>query len=195
MGPILASYTARMLIRHKHCPACGTAVEYRVPEGDGRDRACCPACGAIHYQNPLCVVGTLPVWETPTGPQVLLCKRAIEPRYGLWTLPGGFLELGETTAAGAARETDEEAGAQIDLGPLYTLLNVVKVGQVHFFYRARLLSPVFNPGPESLEARLFAEHEVPWDEIAFRTSRVTVERFFDDVRAGRPLGLYCADIN
>ncbi len=183
-----------MLTRLKHCPSCGTAVEYRMPADDNRERAVCPACLAIHYQNPLSVVGTLPVWEAQGRVQVLLCKRAIEPRYGLWTLPGGFLELGETVAEGALRETIEEAGAEVEMGPLFTMLNVVRVGQVHFFYCARLLSPVFDPGPESLEARLFEEHEIPWDEIAFRTSRETLRRFFDDRRAGRPHALYSADI-
>ena len=155
--------------RFKHCPTCGAAVDYRVPADDNRERAVCPACDSVHYQNPLNVVGTLPVWEADG--RVLLCRRAIEPRHGLWTLPAGFMELGETTAEGALRETHEEAGAQIELLPLYSLLNVVKVGQVHLFYRARLLSTQFDPGPESLEARLFAEHEIPWDESASRTTR------------------------
>lgn len=181
-----------MLTRFKHCPNCGTAVVYEVPADDNRERAVCHACETIHYQNPINVVGTLPVWEEDG--RVLLCRRAILPRYGLWTLPAGFLELGETSAEGAARETAEEAGAQIELGPLYTLLNVVKVGQIHLFYRARLLSTVFDPGPESLEARLFAEHEIPWDDIAFRTTRETLRQYFDDRRAGRAFPLHAADI-
>jgi ADP-ribose pyrophosphatase YjhB (NUDIX family) len=175
--------------RIRHCRACGSAVDYRVPADDNRERAICPACGEIHYENPLNVVGTVPVW----GEQVLLCRRAIEPRHGLWTLPAGFLELGESTEAGAARETDEEAGARIELEGLFSVLNVVRVGQVHLFYRARLLDTAFAPGAESLEARLFHEHEVPWDEIAFRTVRVTLERFFADRKLGR-YGLHCADI-
>lgn len=176
----------------KFCPSCGTAVAYRIPADDNRERAVCPGCGTVHYQNPLNVVGTLPVWEADG--RVLLCRRAIEPRHGLWTLPAGFMELGETTAAGALRETQEEAGADIELGPLYTLLNVVRVGQVHLFYRARLRSPVFDPGPESLEARLFAEDEIPWEEIAFKTTRETLRAFFDDRRAGRPFALREIDI-
>lgn len=115
--------------RFKHCPSCGTAVEHRIPADDNRERAVCPACAAIHYQNPLNVVGTLPVWEADG--RVLLCRRAIEPRHGLWTLPAGFMELGETTAEGALRETLEEAGADVEMGRLYTVLNVVRVGQVH----------------------------------------------------------------
>ena len=125
--------------------------------------------------------------------QLLLCRRAIEPRYGLWTLPAGFLELGETTEAGALRETDEEAGARVELQGLFSVLNVVRVGQVHLFYRARLLDTDFAPGPESIEARLFAEAEVPWDELAFRTVRETIRCWFDDRRRGQ-FGLHCADI-
>jgi ADP-ribose pyrophosphatase YjhB (NUDIX family) len=172
-----------MLFRHplKHCKNCGSAVAYRLPDdGDTRERAICPACHTVHYENPLNVVGTLPVWED----KVLLCKRNIEPRYGKWTLPAGFMELGETVAQGAARETDEEAGAQIELLGLYTLMNVVRVGQVHFFYRAKLLSTTFHPGHETIEARLFSENEVPWDDIAFRTVRETLQCFFEDRQRG-----------
>ncbi len=166
----------------KHCRNCGTAVVYRVPDdGDTRERAVCPACNTIHYENPLNVVGTVPVW----GDQVLLCKRNIEPRWGKWTLPAGFMELNETTAQGAERETDEEAGAHIAMGPLFAVLNVRRVGQVHLFYRATLLSDQFNPGTETIEARLFTEAEVPWEDIAFRTVKETLEHYFADRRAGR----------
>jgi len=175
--------------RIRFCRACGHAVEYRVPADDNRDRAVCPACATIHYENPLNVVGTVPVWQD----RVLLCKRAIEPRYGLWTLPAGFLELGESTAEGAVRETVEESGAQIELGPLFSVLNVVRVGQVHLFYRARMTSPALDPGSETLEARLYLEDEVPWDEIAFRTVRETLLAYFADRRAGQ-FGLHCADV-
>ncbi len=175
--------------RIKHCRECGAAVTYQTPDDDNRARAVCPACATIHYENPLNVVGTLPVW----GEQVLLCRRAIEPRYGLWTLPAGFMELGETLADGALRETVEEAGARVALQDLFTVLNVVRVGQVHFFYRARMLDTTLDPGTETLEARLFHEHEIPWDEIAFRTVRETLKHFF----ACRQAGAYpqhCADI-
>jgi ADP-ribose pyrophosphatase YjhB (NUDIX family) len=161
--------------RIKHCPQCGAAVAYAVPADDNRERAVCPSCKTIHYENPLNVVGTVPVW----GEQVLLCKRAIEPRHGFWTLPAGFMELGETVADGAIRETVEEAGAKIELQDLFTVMNVVRVGQVHLFYRARMLDTTLDPGPETLEARLFHEHEIPWDEIAFRTVRETLRHFFD----------------
>jgi ADP-ribose pyrophosphatase YjhB (NUDIX family) len=171
------------------CRACGNAVTYRIPTDDNRERAVCTACGTVHYENPTNVVGTVPVW----GEQVLLCKRAIEPRYGLWTLPAGFLELGETTAEGAIRETVEEAGAQIEIGPLFTLLNVVRVGQVHLFYRATMTSPALDPGIETLEARLFREDEIPWDQIAFRTVRETLQLFFAD-RARSHFEFHVADI-
>ena len=115
------------------------------------------------------------------------------PRRGWWTLPAGFLELGETTAAGAVRETDEEAGARIDLGPLFTVLNVVRVGQVHLYYLAKLRDTEFAPGPESIDVRLFAEHEIPWEQIAFRTVKETLQRYFEDRRQGR-FGVHCADI-
>ena len=158
------------------------AVVYRVPDdGDTRERAVCPACDTIHYENPLNVVGTVPYW----GEHVLLCKRNIEPRWGKWTLPAGFMELGETTEQGAARETDEEAGAQFELEGLLTVLSVPRVNQVHLFYRARLLSERFAPGHETIEARLFLEREIPWDEIAFKTVRETLLCFFEDRRKGR----------
>lgn len=173
----------------KHCRACGTAVEYLVPADDNRERAVCPACGTVHYVNPLNVVGTIPVW----GDQVLLCRRNIEPRYGLWTLPAGFMELGETTEQGALRETDEEAGARVALEGLFSVLNVVRVGQVHLFYRARLLDTDFHPGPETIEVRLFTEHEIPWDELAFRTVRETLRRYFEDRRQGQ-FRVHTADI-
>lgn len=172
------------------CRHCGASVSYRLPDdGDTKVRAVCSACHLVHYENPLNVVGTIPVW----GEQVLLCKRNIEPRRNKWTLPAGFMELGETTAEGAARETVEEAGAQFEMQPLFSLLNVERVGQVHLFYRARLLSDQFDPGIETVEARLFHEHEIPWEEIAFRTVRETLEHFFADRRSGQ-YGFHTVDI-
>ena len=164
----------------RHCRACGAATRYVVPPDDNRERAVCGACATVHYENPLNVVGTVPVWDD----KVLLCRRNIEPRYGLWTLPAGFMELGESTADGAVRETVEEAGAHIVLEELFTLLNVVRVGQVHFFYRARLLDTDFAPGPDTIEAQLFDEASVPWDTLAFRTVRETLRHYFDDRRRG-----------
>lgn len=175
--------------RIKHCRVCGTAVAYRIPADDNRERAVCTACSEIHYENPINVVGTVPVW----GEQVLLCRRNIEPRLGFWTLPAGFLELGESTATGAERETVEEAGANIELQELFTVLNVVRAGQLHLFYRARMLDTTLAPGPETIEARLFREDEVPWDELAFRTVRLTLEHFFADRRRGS-FGVHAGDI-
>lgn len=178
----------------KHCRTCGTPVEHRVPDdGDTKIRAVCPGCGTIHYENPLNVVGTVPYWGSQ-GEQVLLCKRNIEPRLGKWTLPAGFMELGESTAEGALRETIEEAGAEIEMQGLFSLLNVVRAGQVHLFYRARLLSDRFDPGVETQEARLFHEHEIPWEEIAFRTVQETLERYFDDRRKG-VFSIHISDIS
>jgi ADP-ribose pyrophosphatase YjhB (NUDIX family) len=150
----------------------------------------CGSCQHIDYENPLNVVGTVPVWED----SILLCRRNIEPRHGFWTLPAGFMELGESTEAGAVRETDEEAGARIVVEGLFTVLNVVRVGQVHFFYRAQLQDTRFAPGPETIEARLFREDEIPWDDLAFRTVRLTLERYFADRRAGA-FGIHCVDVS
>ncbi len=178
----------------KHCRECGTAVEHRLPgDGDTKVRAICPRCGTIHYENPLNVVGTVPFWG-PQGEQVLLCKRNIEPRWGKWTLPAGFMELGESTAQGAVRETQEEAGANIEILDLFTVLNVVRVGQVHLYYRARLLSDVFQPGHETQEARLFREEDIPWEDLAFRTVRETLRCYFADRRKGQ-FGVHTGDIS
>ena len=174
----------------KHCKACGSPTEYRVPPDDSLERATCTVCGTIHYENPLNVVGTLPVW----GDRVLLCKRNIEPRWGKWTLPAGFMELGESTEQGAARETDEEAGADYVMEGLFAVMSVVRVGQVHLFYRARLLSERFDPGHETIEARLFTEQEIPWEEIAFRTVREALQRYFEDRRRGSFDRVHTVDI-
>jgi len=164
-----------------YCSHCGTPVSHRIPDGDNRHRYVCDACGAIHCQNPRMVVGCLPVWED----QVLLCRRAIEPRYGLWTLPAGFMENGETTAEGARRETLEEAGARVEINALYTLINVPDIDQVSLLFRARLLDLDFAAGEESLEVALFGEADIPWDELAFRTVRNTLEHYFEDRRSGQ----------
>ncbi|MEW6205724.1 MAG: NUDIX hydrolase [Pseudomonadota bacterium] len=165
----------------KYCSACGTQLELRIPPGDNRERGCCPGCGAIHYVNPKIVVGTIPTYEG----KVLLCKRAIEPRHGFWTLPAGFMELNETTHQGAARETWEEAGAQIELGPLFTMFDVIRADQVHIFFRAEMSTPTFSAGEESLDVKLFSEEEIPWDELAFKTVSKTLTLFFSDRKAGR----------
>jgi ADP-ribose pyrophosphatase YjhB (NUDIX family) len=164
----------------KYCPNCAANLTVKIPVDDSRERYVCEACGSIHYQNPRNVVGTIPVY----GEQVLLCRRAITPRHGYWTLPAGFMELGESTSPGAARETLEEAGAIVEIGPLYSLLNVPHAEQVHLFYLATMTSPQFAAGEESLEVALFHEHEIPWDELAFPTVKQTLTWFFADRAAG-----------
>ena len=173
----------------KHCRTCGGAVRYEVPADDNRDRAVCTACHLIHYENPLNVVGTVPVWDD----KVLLCRRNIEPRYGLWTLPAGFMELGESTAEGAVRETVEEAGARIELQGLFTVLNVVRVGQVHLYYRARLLDTDFAPGPETIEAGSSPRPRFPGRTSPSGPCATTLERYFEDRRKGA-FEIHCADI-
>ena len=130
----------------------------------------------IHYENPKLVAGTIPEWEG----RILLCRRAIEPRHGKWTLPAGFMETRETTVEAALRETQEEACARIEIGEMFTLIDVPAISQVHIFYRARLLDTDFHPGEETLETMLFPETGIPWDDIAFRTVSLTLRRYFAD---------------
>jgi ADP-ribose pyrophosphatase YjhB (NUDIX family) len=181
----------------KFCSECAHPVAQAIPEGDNRPRYVCAQCSTIHYENPKLVIGSLPVWESEGELKILLCKRAIEPRYGYWTLPAGFMENNETTAEAAIRETEEEAGANIELGPLYSLLNVAHVHQVHLFYLARLRDLDYAAGIESLEVRMFSEREIPWDDLAFPTIRKTLELFFADrikVREGGSYGFHSLDI-
>lgn len=164
----------------KFCSACGATVALRIPPGDTLPRHVCVRCGTIHYQNPKIVVGAIPEW----GDRILLCRRAIEPRHGFWTLPAGFMENAESTAEAAARETLEEARARIEVGDLFTLISVPHINQVHIVYRARLLDLDFGPGEESLEVALFEERDIPWDDIAFRTISLTLRHYFEDRRRG-----------
>lgn len=164
----------------KFCSECAYPVTLQIPEGDNRPRYVCGQCATIHYHNPKLVVGSIPVWDVDGPLRILLCKRAIEPRHGYWTLPAGFMENAETTAEAAVRETEEEAGANVEIGELFSLLNVAQVHQVHLFYLARLKDLDFAPGIESLDVKLFAEHEIPWEELAFPTIRKTLELFFAD---------------
>lgn len=159
----------------KYCSSCGGTVSYRVPKDDNRERAICDACGEVHYRNPLVVVGCIPEQDG----KILLCRRAIEPRYGYWTLPAGFMELGETVAGGAARETLEEAMATVELGNLFAMVDVVHAGQVHLFYTGRLVGD-FGAGEETLEAELFSEDEIPWDDIAFQSVEFALRRYLED---------------
>lgn len=162
------------------CSACGARVELRIPEGDDRPRHTCASCGKIHYVNPLIVVGCVP----ESGRRILLCKRAIEPRYGYWTIPAGFMEIGETMAEGAARETREEAVASVAIHDLFAVVDVLHARQVHMMYRATLLEGGYSAGDESLDVRLFEPEEIPWDEIAFRSVRFALEKFLEDRSAG-----------
>lgn len=147
-----------------YCSHCGSdQLRFDVPEGDNRPRYCCPDCGHIHYQNPRIVVGALPVWED----KFLLCKRAIHPRKGYWTLPAGFYENDESLSEGAARETLEEACADIVIDDLYTVFSLPHIHQVYIFFRAHLKEPKFAAGDESLEVALFSEAQIPWKELAF----------------------------
>ena len=165
----------------KFCSACGASVDYKVPEDDSRERAVCSNCGAIHYQNPKVVTGTLPIW----GDQVLLCKRAIEPRRGYWTLPAGYMENGETAETGGARETMEEANASVENPSLYTVFSLPHISQVYMFFKADLVGPTYSSGSESLEVALFSEHEIPWDELAFPTVRELLREFLEDRKTGQ----------
>ena len=158
------------------CSECASPVAHRVPDGDNRPRHVCDACGAIHYLNPKIVAGCLPVWED----RVLMCRRAIQPRHGLWTLPAGFMEMGETTQAAAARETMEEATARVEVQDLYCYLNIPRISQVYVLFLARMLEPDFAAGTESLEVDLFKESEIPWDEIAFKVVHLTLERYLKE---------------
>ena len=158
-----------------YCSACGGAIALRVPPGDNRERFVCQRCAAVHYVNPKIVTGCLPLRDDA----VLLCRRAIEPRKGLWTLPAGFLELGETTSAGAVRETREEASADVAVDGLYTVFNLPHISQVYFFFRARLVGG-FAPGDETLDVRLFKEGDVPWERLAFPVVTRTLRHYFVD---------------
>ena len=162
------------------CSHCGAKVSQRIPKGDNRLRDVCLQCGGIHYQNPCIVAGCLPVY----GDEILLCKRAIEPRKGYWTLPGGFLELGETVEEGAVRETWEEACARVEVRSLYTMFDVIRAGQVSVFFLADLPVPDFSAGVESEDVRLFSEAEIPWGELAFSTITRTLYHYFQDRKAG-----------
>jgi ADP-ribose pyrophosphatase YjhB (NUDIX family) len=164
----------------KFCSNCGAPLALRIPDGDTLARHVCDACQTIHYQNPRMVVGCIAEWEN----RILLCRRAIEPRHGLWTVPAGYMENGETTFQGAIRETLEEANARVEIGPLYALYNIPHISQVYMLFRARLLDAEVRPGAETLEARLLTEQEIPWDRIAFASVRNALTHYFDDRRRG-----------
>ena len=164
----------------KFCSQCGSSLSVRVPEGDNMPRHVCDACHTIHYLNPKIVAGCILDW----GQRVLLCRRAIEPRYGLWTLPAGFMENGESAVAAAAREALEEADAVGESLTLYGLYSLTHVSQVYLMFRGQLKDGHTRPGAESLEVRLYAEEEIPWDEIAFKVVHETLRQYFAERRTG-----------
>ena len=165
----------------RFCCYCGSPTEMRIPEGDHLPRRICPACEAVHYENPRIVVGCVP--EAEDG-RILICLRAIEPRRGWWTVPAGFMENGETLRAGAARECQEEALAQVDVGALLAVVDIPEAHQVHVFFRAKLLSEDVGAGPESLDVRLVRPDEIPWEDIAFPSTEYTLQRYLEDRSSG-----------
>jgi ADP-ribose pyrophosphatase YjhB (NUDIX family) len=169
------------------CNQCGAKVEFRIPPGDHFARHVCDACGTIHYQNPRLIVGCVPEYEG----KILLCKRAIEPRSGFWTLPAGFMENGETLQQAAARETREEALAHVEVGSLMAVVHVLHAQQVHVFFRAALLEPVHGAGVESLETVLVEPKDIPWSDIAFPSTDFTLRRYLEDKAAGREQHYFC----
>ncbi|NOR36188.1 MAG: NUDIX domain-containing protein [Woeseiaceae bacterium] len=170
-----------------YCSDCGQTVSRKMPDSDTHERWVCDACGKIHYQNPLVVVGCVPERDG----KILMCKRAIEPRHGYWTVPAGFMELDESTAGGAMRETLEEACAEVEIGHLFAVVDVIDAGQVHFFYTAKLKGD-FSPGAESLEVAMFSEDEIPWDDIAFHSGHYALKRYFED--KGRNNGVHVHEL-
>ena len=168
----------------KFCSECAHPVTLKIPSDDTRLRYVCEQCNTVHYQNPKMVVGSIPVWEQDGQTKILMCRRAIEPRYGFWTLPAGFMENGETTSQAAPRETQEDSGANIALHELFSMINVAHVDQVHLFYRATLLDLNYAAGVESLEVALFTEAQIPWDDLAFQTIRYTLKAYFEQRAKG-----------
>ena len=174
----------------KYCSHCGASVSQKVPPGDNLPRHVCNQCEEIHYHNPKIVAGCIPEWED----QILLCRRAIEPRLGLWTFPAGFMELGESTEEAAIRETKEEAQADVEISGLYAVLSLPHIGQVYLVFRGRMLAPTFEAGTESLEVRLFSLSTIPWEQIAFPVVREALRRYVDDVATGR-FGVHLASLH
>lgn len=174
----------------KYCSTCGATVRACIPDGDNRERFVCDACSTIHYSNPKIVAGCIPEWQG----RILLCKRAIEPRYGLWTLPAGFMENGETTEQAAMRETLEEAQARVDITGLYGLFSIPHISQVYMIYRGELIDGVFSTGAESLECALFSETDIPWDELAFPVIKETLVRYYADKQRGKGFPLQRGEI-
>lgn len=165
----------------KFCPACAAPVTRRIPEGDHLPRSVCTACGTIHYRNPKLIAGCVPEHDG----RILICRRAIEPRRGYWTVPAGFMEVGETLQQAAARECHEEALARVDVGSPLAIVHVLHAEQVHVLFRARLADPAFGVGEESLETTLCDESDIPWAEIAFASVEFALRRYLADRAAAR----------
>ena len=161
----------------KFCSNCGNQVTHEIPDGDNRLRFVCNHCNTVHYQNPLVIVGVIPEYQQ----QILLCKRAIEPQKGRWTLPAGFLENDESTLDGALRECFEEANAKVIDPELYALYDIPYINQVYVFYRATLANNEFGPSSESTEVALFSEQDIPWNELAFPVVKAVLKQYLSDL--------------
>jgi ADP-ribose pyrophosphatase YjhB (NUDIX family) len=170
-----------MLHPMKFCSLCGASLRLAIPDGDDRPRHLCDACDTVHYQNPKLIAGCIPVWQD----RILLCKRAIDPRKGFWTLPAGFMEMGETIAQAAQREAREEANVEVAIGEIFTIFSLPHISQVYFFFRAEMITEDFSSGAESLETRLFREDEIPWDDLSFETVQRSLRFFLDDRKTGQ----------
>ena len=164
----------------RYCQICGSDASLSIPSGDSLPRYVCTRCGHIHYENPRLVVGCVAEWEG----KILLCRRAIEPQLGFWTLPAGFMENGETTAQGACRETLEETGAHVTVDAPFAMISIAHINQVHLFYRGRLLSPDYCAGEESLEVAILKAEDIPWQDIAFRSVALCLEHYLADRTRG-----------
>lgn len=165
----------------KYCSLCGSTITIKIPAGDNRERHVCDACDTVHYQNPKIVAGCIPLWEN----RILLCKRAIEPRSGLWTLPAGFMENGESTVDAAIRETREEALANVKISSLFGVFSIPHINQVYMMFLANMVTDDFAAGQESTDVRLFNDDEIPWDKLAFPVISLTLEKYFSDKQAGK----------
>ena len=175
-----ASFFFHCPVEQKFCTQCGSELSRIIPPEDNVLRDACLSCGAVHYRNPLVVVGTIPVYQD----KILLCRRAIEPRYDTWTFPAGFMELSESSVIGAKRETLEEAGAEVEIGDLFTVIDVPSANQVHIYYLAKALNDHLDPGIESLEAAYFDIKDIPWDNLAFRSIKTTLEHYVNALKTG-----------
>ncbi|MBT8444030.1 MAG: NUDIX hydrolase [Gammaproteobacteria bacterium] len=171
----------------KYCSQCGQTVALSIPEGDNRPRYVCMSCKTIHYENPRVVAGCVPEHDG----RILLCKRAIEPRYGFWTVPAGFMELDESLPAAAARETWEEALARVEIGPMIASVDVLQAHQVHIFFAATLSAPDFGAGAETLEAALYEPDDIPWEDLAFPSVRIALEQYLRNRESGSHDLLVC----